>query len=462
MTPYAGFLRDKFVKLIIRLPFRVMLALQNADLEGDHPGEEELTDEKIDAVVHTATELIANRVDFQSKYVRQIFKTVKAQLPTLISEYKSGITVGRPDEIEKTVKLIGQLLTLNEINDLIVDFTDYIQQATVFLKQSGQNIESKEYQDLSGDLKQLFLKCASPTKSLNDLLTELSFQVFFQIADADHVVDKNERAGFQKILKDRDWCSGEFSHLCFAKTEYSYDDLYSQLSGKKLKTDMKEVQRTLRITDQLFKVKEVNLLKIDLYRLAKDIAKASGGIGGIGAISRQEKVVLAMLESYLGDIAAMQLSSAARNSDHVARLIGGEDDQKRAGRPLNPTAERSEAKKPVMIQEPPLAVVVKAAGREFSAKPLYVSGKGIQCQLEFTEVYVDLGKGVLLDLTFQHEDNEQTLTDVRCKTIRNTILKWDARLIPMHLKIDWGFHRMPPEQQKIIDSFISFCSVDLS
>ena len=462
MTPYASFLQNKFVKLIVRLPFRVLLALQNADeAEVVSKEGEAVSDEKIEALTNRVDQLITNRAAFQSKYVKQIFKTVKTQLPTLIAEYRSGVMIGKLDEIEKTVKLIGQLLTLNEINDLIVDFTNFIDESTDFLKETGQNTESKDYQELFEGLKQMFLRCASPTKSLNDLLTELSFQVFFLVADADNVVDKNERAGFQKILKDRDWCSGDFSHLCFAKTEYSYDDLYAQLTNNKLRTDMKEVQRTLRITDQLFKVKEVNLLKIDLYRLSKDIAKASGGIGGIGAISKQEKEVLDVLESYLGDIAAMQLSTAARSSDHVASLIGGDGERSAGKRSVeNPAADVgvSVSVKTEMIPEPPVTAVIKTANREFPASVSYISGKGIQCQLEFTEVYVDLSKGASLDLTFQHEKNSPTLRDVRCKTIRNTVLKWDKKLTPMQMKIDWGFYRMPADQQQILDSFIAFCS----
>ncbi len=457
MTPYASFLRNTFVKLIVRLPLRVLLLLQNTDTEEDSSEETEIPEEKVEALTKTVTELIANRSGFQSKYVKQIFKTVKTQLPTLIAEYRSGTTVGKLDEIEKTIKLIGQLLTLNEINDLIVDFSDFVDEAADYLKDTGQNTASEDNKEVLQELKQLFLKCASPTKSLNDLLTELSFQVFFIIADADNVVDKNERAGYQKILKDREWCSGAFSHLCFAKTEYAYDDLYTQLSNKKLKTDMKEVKRTLRITDQLFKAKEVNLLKIDLYRLSKDIAKASGGIGGIGAISKQEKVVLDMLESYLGDIAEMQLSSEARRSDHVASLIGGDDD-----RSADQKASVSGSKTPAMIHEPPLGVIVKVANREFPAKALYVSGNGIQCQLEFNEVYVDLGKGAMLDLTFHYEDKKQVLEDIRCKTIRNTVMKWDKKLIPIQLKIDWVFYKLSPDQQKIIDKFVEFCSVDPS
>ena len=454
MTPYANFLRIRFFKLIVRLPLQVLLLLQNSDRPEDEGEEKEIFKEEKEAVSRNVTELIANRKTFQSKYVKQIFKTVKTQLPVLVSECCTGVTTLNLKEIEKTVKLIGQLLTLNEINDLIVDFSTFVEEVTEHLSESGHDTGSNDYKELCDGLKQLFLRCASPTKSLNDLLTELSFQVFFLVADADNVIDKDERAGYQKILKDREWCSGQFSHLCFAKTEYSYDDLYAQVSNKKLRIDMKEVKRTLRITDQLFKVKEVNLLKMDLYRLSKEIAKASGGIGGIGAISKKEKIVLDLLESYLGDFAVMQTSISSRQIDQVASLMGGaEEDQTRAGakQPKGSDSSRGDS---TVIHDPSVTVSVKADNKDILVKALSITKKRIQCRADLTEGYVDLIQGVILTLTVPQPSAELKIEKIRCKTTRITVLKWDDHLKPTQFKIDWTFFGLAPERQKIIDDYV--------
>ncbi len=460
MTPYANYLRNRFVKLIVRLPFQVLLLLQNSERPEDEDEDEDegegegIPEEEKEALTRNVTELIANRKTFQSKYVKQIFKMVKTQLPTLVSEYTSGVTIGDLKEIEKTVKLIGQLLTLNEINDLIVDFTAFVEDVADHLLDSGQLTSSGGCKKLTEGLKQLYLKCASPTKSLNDLLTELSFQVFFLVANADDVVDKNERAGFQRILKDREWCQGDFSGLCFAKTEYSYDDLYAQLSGKKLKIDMKEVKRTLRITDQLFKVKEVNLLKMDLYRLSKDIAKASGGIGGLGAISKQEKIVLDLLESYLGDLAAMQTSISSRQTNHVASLMGGDGEDQTNGSATQQTIAYSGNGDFTVILNPTVAVSVIVDNREIPAKVLSMANNGVQCQVDLSEGYVDFVKGVVLDLTVDPGTEEQKIEKIRCKPTRITMLKWDEQRNPTCFKIDWTFFGLAPEKKKILDDYI--------
>jgi len=460
MTPYADYLRIRFFKLIVRLPFQVLLLLQNPERWEDEGEGQEIPEAKKEALTRNVTELIANRKTFQSKYVKQIFKTVKTQLPALVSEFYAGVTIGDLKEIEKTVKLIGQLLTLNEINDLIVDFSAFVEDVTDHLSESGHKTSSADYNKIITGLKQLFLKCASPTKSLNDLLTELSFQVFFLVANADNVVDKNERAGYQKILKDREWCQGDFSGLCFAKTEYSYDDLYTQLSGKKLKIDMKEVKRTLRITDQLFKVKEVNLLKMDLYRLSKDIAKASGGIGGLGAISKQEKIVLDLLESYFGDLAAMQTSISSRQTDQVTSLMGGAgEDQTRMGAKQQ-GREDSGCSNSIVIRDPSMIVAVKANEREIPAKALAVAKNGVQCQVDLSEGYVDLVKGILLDLTLAPAPQEQKIENIRCKTTRITVLKWDKQMNPTCFKIDWTFSGLAPDKKKILDDYIGGISVN--
>lgn len=56
----------------------------------------------------------------------------------------------------------------------------------------------------------------------------------------------------------------------------------------------------------------------------------------------------------------------------------------------------------------------------------------------------------------ENDDVEKEISEEEKETLSSniTVLKWDKLLEPTNLKIDWGFCRLLPEKQKIIDDYI--------
>ncbi len=193
---------------------------------------------------------------------------------------------------------------------------------------------------------------------------------------------------------------------------------------------------------------------MDLYHLSKEIAKASGGIGGLGAISKQEKIVLDLLESYLGDLAAMQTSISSRQTDQVTSLMGGaEEGLTKADAKQQKGADPGSGNSAVVL-DPSVTVSIKAENQEIPAKALSIAKNGIQCQLDLNGGYVDLLKGIILDLSIDPASEEMKIENIHCKTTRITVLKWDEQKNPTGFKIDWTFFGLPPNKKKILDDYI--------
>ncbi len=85
---------------------------------------------------------------------------------------------------------------------------------------------------------------------------------------------------------------------------------------------------------------------------------------------------------------------------------------------------------------------------------------GIQCQVDLNEGYIDLVKGIILDLSMDPAAEEKKIENVHCKTTRITVLKWDEQKNPTCFKVDWTFFGLAPDKKKILDEYIDRISVN--
>ena len=135
--------------------------------------------------------------------------------------------------------------------------------------------------------------------------------MFILVAHADENIDNNERIGFLKIIRDIEWCESESMKSIFTSTSYFFSEFLLLYHRGKFKKDLKQVVRTFRFVDKIFVDAECKLMKGDLYRLANEVAKASGGIAGFLAVSRSEKKVINELEEIFGDMEIPEENSQA-------------------------------------------------------------------------------------------------------------------------------------------------------
>ncbi len=300
MNPYFDNLKKQYARRIACLPFQLFLHF--ADLEK----------EDFEKDFNAFTKAISDTNWCTSDYTKYIIKQIKQLIPTLKKDFVSREIKSFYSEYQKTVGLVDQFLTPTESEHFIKDnsiladnFADY------FRFEKGKSEDKKTEEKIDSVLEELtgfFRGFPSTIKSLIDLLAELPFQLFILVAHADDHIDNAERIEFLRIIRDQEWCNSECTRMFFTSSSYFFNDFLLQFNRGKFKKDVRQVRRTIHFIEKVFVEEEADTIKSDLYRLANEIAKASGGIAGFLAVSKYEKKVIDELGEIFGDLSNVSAS----------------------------------------------------------------------------------------------------------------------------------------------------------
>ncbi len=307
MNPYFDKLKKQYIKRVVCLPFQLFLHFADLDKED--------SEKDFNAFV----QVLNNTSWCSSDYMKYIINQIKPLSPVLKKDYVNREIKSFYSEYQKTVVLIDQLLTPTESEKFIKDnvnladsFADYFKYENEQLEENDKHNKTSDIDKTLEDLNGFYGGFPSIAKSLIDLLAELPFQLFILVADADNNIDNAERIEFLRIISDIEWCDSECARAFFTSTSYFFNDFLTQYHRDKYKKDIKQVKRTIHIIEKIFAKQESATIKSDLYRLANEIAKASGGIAGFLSISRYEKEIIQELSEIFGDLSNAIASNEAK------------------------------------------------------------------------------------------------------------------------------------------------------
>jgi hypothetical protein len=253
---------------------------------------------------------LANTNWCKSDTMKTIISQAKQVFPFFEKDLSAKVFRSHFKNYRKTVHLLEQFLTRSEVEDFIHDNETLADSLVDYCKFSRESDEEsiKSYDETLHELVAFYREFPSPKTSFVDLLAELPFQLFILVAHADENLDNEERIEFQRIIRDPEWCLSECSRAFFNSASYFFSEMLLKFHRDKYKKDINQVDRTVYFVNKLFGEHEAGLIKVDLSRLANEIAKASGGIGGFMSISKAEKKMISRLVEIFGDLSEVQTS----------------------------------------------------------------------------------------------------------------------------------------------------------
>lgn len=285
MSPYLKHLKNAYLKRIGCLPFQLLTTFLEPERRS------------VEGAFAALTRLYANANWYSGAYTKLIVRQSKHHFGKVQKDIEAGDIKPQYKDYQKTIRFMGQLLTPTDMEQFIKEnraMLDYV--VDYFMTENPNNRDRKEkIEEIQSELDQLFQGFPLTSKTLNDLLTELPFQLFILVAQADESIDSRERMEFLKIIRDPEWCNSDCAHAFFNSTSYFFSEFLLQYHRGKIKKDIKQVKRTVRFINEMFKEEEGELIRTDLTRLAEEIARASGGFAGIMSVSKAEQAVLSDL-----------------------------------------------------------------------------------------------------------------------------------------------------------------------
>lgn len=298
MSPYLKYLKKHYKLKVSCLPYQLLMEFEDFNILAQSPDLKGLR------------QPMANTNWCKSDTMKIIINQAKQVFPFFEKDLAAKVFRPHFKNYRKTVHLLEQFLTRTEVEDFIQDNETLADSLVDYCKFSrvSDNESIKSYDSTLHELVSFYREFPSPKTSFVDLLAELPFQLFILVAHADEDVDNDERIEFQRIIRDPEWCLSECARAFFNSTSYFFSELIMKYHRDRYKKDINKVDRTVYFVDKLLEKHEAGLIKVDLSRLANEIAKASGGVGGFMAISKAEKKMIARLVEIFGDLSAVQTS----------------------------------------------------------------------------------------------------------------------------------------------------------
>jgi len=240
----------------------------------------------------------------RSEDVIQIIERTVQISGDIMREHKNGRLQPDIAGVGHAIKLVSHLLTATELSKFEEDIYRITKEIIkVYLKKTSDGINiNLENSTTIAQLKESFSSFHFQT-TLKKRLTELPIQIFYLISYADGTCDKKEREIFTRILKERSWSNSHLADAFFPQTIILYEGLLKKHDADKIEPDLGEVQKTMQIVAKVFNVNELRLFRRDLFALAMEIAKASGGFLGISSVDDKEQEVLNKLRvAFRGEV----------------------------------------------------------------------------------------------------------------------------------------------------------------
>ena len=222
----------------------------------------------------------------------------------ILKEHQNGRLQPDIAGVSQAIKLVSHLLTPTEQYTFANDFyrlTREISKAYLKKPTESENVDKVE-SDTIARLKDFFYKVQSQN-TLKKRLIELPIQIFYLISYADGTSDKKEREVFVKILKEKSWRKSHLARAFFPHTIVLYEGLLKKHEAEQIQYNLVDIQKTMQIVAGVFNNDELRLFRRDLFKLAMEIAKASGGFLGISSVDDKEQEILNKLRvAFRGEV----------------------------------------------------------------------------------------------------------------------------------------------------------------
>jgi len=229
----------------------------------------------------------------KSEETKNVFERTLHISDVILKLQKAGRGAVDLAMVGKAIKLVSHLLTPTEKKAFVGD----LQQLSIEISKrlEKKTPESKNIDLTSSSTMDRINASFSAVHNQNTLkkrLVELPIEIFYLVANADGDCDKKERRVFIKILKKRKWSESRITDAFFPHTVLHYEELEKKQITDQIKPNLREIQKTMKIVMSVFKPQELHLFRMDLFKLAMEIASASGGFLGISKIADKEQEVL--------------------------------------------------------------------------------------------------------------------------------------------------------------------------
>lgn len=289
MNPYFTFVKKQHIRALAFSPLQVFLLFSEPGKKGNK------------RELQIFAQLLKNNNWYKSKFMKFIIRMTKKLYVPFEKAYLNEIPPANFPQLKNTIYFLEHFLSEREIKELLNDYLSLAGAISDFLIYKSESEDKKEdYESTLEDLEDFFDKFPTTSPQLAELLVELPFQVFLLVAKADGRIDSKEGNQYLKILRDPEWCQSECSRLILVGSSYYFKEQFASYKRGKVEGEFKQVKRTLKLSERIFKKDQLKFVKTDLQQLAYEIARASGGIAGFGSISRKEKKVLEQLNLILG------------------------------------------------------------------------------------------------------------------------------------------------------------------
>lgn len=458
MSLFLDFLKPKLSTLLAQMPLQIFLLLTGSRGMVESM---ELMD---------YAKQLENSDWASAKYTKQILSLSHDYLPQFKVEVEHKRIKIDLVVVQRGAKLLKQLLEEGELNQVVKDLT-------VLTGKAKEAIEL--YGNFSGgDLERIrMIKRINGAfgiplgkDSLSCLLSELPYQLFLLIAEADGTIDKNERSRLLNILRKRDWCKSRCAQDFFVRTAYNYETLHKQQMAGLLKKDWKRINEAFKTAVEFFHPNEMEIIRDDLLRLSQEIAASSGGFVGIGAVSKEEQEAIEKIKKLFAQTSSSEGKKPVKKTASTKKTAPErvkkrepeerktEDEEKKKGEDSKgkSDSDRNFAKlrEHERVTLSGAKVEIEGFAEENEIQMVNITEKGILCEVIFQSDYLDLIPIKYLSITFPDPKNPVTVKQIRCRVIRTQILKWKENGLPHTMKIAWQLLNIPSNQKKRWDEML--------
>ncbi|MCB9660763.1 MAG: hybrid-cluster NAD(P)-dependent oxidoreductase [Sandaracinaceae bacterium] len=173
---------------------------------------------------------------------------------------------------------------------------------------------------------------------------DLPFAILLFVAGADDEIDAHEVEVFQKLSENRRWCQSPAVSALMEAVDGRYSTLWGQHRRGTFDGSLRALRgRYAALATELPADQRVGA-RADFARLGWSLARASGGVLGVGRVSKRERAALAVLDA-LGEEFLPSEAEAARSASDAeegaldTRVWGGERIHVRCVQTLRETAD---------------------------------------------------------------------------------------------------------------------------
>jgi len=360
----------------------------------------------------------------------QIQEIIKATLK-IHTELRQVVNFrGKEDKLKGSVDLIRSGLHVverfsspKETPSLLKDLKFFAEEIARSTGKRGGTIGPKEERVLK-EINQCLDEFPTEIGYLEADLIKLPFLLFRVVAAADGDVDESERSRFLSILRNNECGKSALAQEYYTRTLYAYSHLLKKYRETTADVILERISKTTAQAEAVFDAEEIKAFKSDLYEMSEEIAIASGGFIGFGAIDRKEKNILARIKDYFstGD-SKVKVQKQSKSYTRREKRVGTKG-----------------------------AIVMVGEGKTTIAGQIVnMTPTSVLCRLKLGGASLDVLKGYSLSIEL-HQIN---ISKIEGKLIRLKTEFWKEDHSPKEVSVVWEFVSIPESELSKLKSILS-------